>query len=194
MKYFRFSFLYLIALPIFAANEVVVSDDGREVMLNADGTWEFVSEDRFATTKDGSRVRLRKDGSWQRMQVPIAKLLQPTNSGIAIGDFVIEAVRTARHKNTKARKQMIIDILIDVDSERFSELSLADVELRDSKGRIYELNSLKPTVQGFRLIADDSPAWWGVKYFEIVLIAPETIRLRKHASDVIRRDVAELTR
>ena len=47
------------------ADTVVLSDDGREVKLNDDGSWEFVSEDRFATTEDGERIRLRADGRWE---------------------------------------------------------------------------------------------------------------------------------
>ena len=32
---------------------------------NADGTWEFVSEDRYATTKSGERIRLKANGQWE---------------------------------------------------------------------------------------------------------------------------------
>jgi|SaaInlStandDraft_1057018.scaffolds.fasta_scaffold120189_2 hypothetical protein len=47
------------------AAEDVVSDDGREVRLNEDGTWSLLSRDRFATTPDGRRIRLMTDGRWE---------------------------------------------------------------------------------------------------------------------------------
>lgn len=50
------------------ADEIVLSDDGREVRIKQDGSWEFVSDDRFATTRDGERVRLKFDGSWERIE------------------------------------------------------------------------------------------------------------------------------
>ena len=60
--------LFLLALlsgSIFADDNIVLSDDGREVRLNADGSWEYLSEDRFATTESGTRIRLREDGQWE---------------------------------------------------------------------------------------------------------------------------------
>ena len=49
-----------LLLLFFAAgaDETALSDDGREVRLMNDGTWEYVSDDRCATSEDGKRVRL----------------------------------------------------------------------------------------------------------------------------------------
>lgn len=66
---FIFCLLGVIALGVFSAQilaaEDVISDDGREVRLNDDGTWSFLSRDRYATTIDGRRIRLIPDGRWE---------------------------------------------------------------------------------------------------------------------------------
>ena len=63
------SFLALLFLALLTANTLyadqkITSDDGREVLLNDDGSWQYRSSDRFATTSDGRRVRLKEDGRW----------------------------------------------------------------------------------------------------------------------------------
>ena len=52
--------------PVAVKQEIVIVD-GREVILNSDGTWKYFSTDRYVNTKDGTRVRLKDDGSWQYM-------------------------------------------------------------------------------------------------------------------------------
>ena len=50
------------------AEKVGLSDDGREVRLAEDGTWEYVSDDRYATLPDGQRVLLKSDGTWENAE------------------------------------------------------------------------------------------------------------------------------
>ena len=51
-----------------AAEEIVIADDGSEILLNSDGSWIQLSRDRFATSKAGKRIRLSPDGQWQEVK------------------------------------------------------------------------------------------------------------------------------
>ena len=48
-----------------AAQTLATGEDGREVILNDDGSWAYKSTDRYANTGDGRRILLREDGSWE---------------------------------------------------------------------------------------------------------------------------------
>jgi hypothetical protein len=52
-----------LTLPAQAAQDAT-GDDGRQILLKDDGSWEYKNNDRFATAADGTRVRLKDDGSW----------------------------------------------------------------------------------------------------------------------------------
>ena len=56
-----------------------MTDAGREVLLRDDGSWEYLSDDRFGTLKDGSRARLKSDGSWE-----IAVLIVLPDRGLGV--------------------------------------------------------------------------------------------------------------
>ena len=55
----------LIALTMLSVNNAlsadqhVITDDGREVLLRQDGSWQFRSSDRFANTKEGQQIGAR---------------------------------------------------------------------------------------------------------------------------------------
>lgn len=51
-----------------AAEEIVIADDGSEILLNSDGSWVQLSRDRFATSKAGKRIRLSPNGQWQEIK------------------------------------------------------------------------------------------------------------------------------
>jgi len=196
--------LVTLAMPVLGEEEIVLSDDGREVRLNADGSWEFVSEDRYATTKAGDRIRLRSDGQWEAVKDPswqsaTAISRNPaTAAGLSVSDFVIESVRSTKHKNSRVRNQMVIDIPMAEREDLVRAPEASRVDVKDSKGRSYEISSVNMRESGLRIIADDAPTWWGVKYFEITLPGAalgkdKDVVLRKPMADVIRRNVAELT-
>ncbi|MEL0066298.1 MAG: hypothetical protein VXA40_15900 [Gammaproteobacteria bacterium] len=196
--------LVTLAMPVLGEEEIVLSDDGREVRLNADGSWAFVSEDRYATTKAGDRIRLRSDGQWEAVKDPswqtaTAISRNPARAeGLSVSDFVIESVRSTKHKNSRVRNQMVIDIPMAGREDLVRAPEASRVGVKDSKGRSYEISSINMRESGLRIIADDAPTWWGVKYFEITLPGAalgtgKDIVLRKPMADVIRRNVAELT-
>ncbi len=84
-----FCLLGVMSLGVFSAQvsaaEDVISDDGREVRLNDDGTWSFLSRDRYASTIDGRRIRLIPDGRWEIMTddvTGVEERSQATNSSV----------------------------------------------------------------------------------------------------------------
>ena len=122
---FLFS-LTVIGLQAFAEN-IVISDDGREVLLNADGSWQFVSRDRYATANDGQRYRLNPDGSWQLIS----------------GDFS-EATQAQRSREGVSAEARII-------TTSPLQLLLSDVEIHRKKVKM--LKSVRVETQTvFRLI------------------------------------------
>lgn len=201
------------------ADEIVLSDDGREVRIKQDGSWEFVSDDRFATTRDGERVRLKFDGSWERIEddrnwitVPAAATsfskdkVTEGSIQLEITEVIIESVRTRQQKNTRLRSQVVTRInIVSTETQSFT-LQPIDISLSDSRGKHYEIVSIAPErIQvapdapvEVRIIADDSPKWWGVKFFEYeiapgVLGNTQSLELTRSMNEVLKRETGALT-
>ncbi len=201
------------------ADQIVLSDDGREVRLNEDGSWEFISEDRYATTEDGNRIRLGADGRWTEVDgedhwvaVPAAALnisrdkISEGDLNIEVTEMVIESVRSRRQKNTRLSSQIITRLnFSSTEPLRFS-LSPAQIQVVDSRGRNYPVETLStPDVsvspgEPFPLafIADGSPRWWGVKFFKITF-APgalgnsEQLELTRSINEITRLEIEALS-
>ena len=158
-----------------AADQQVITDDGREVLLRQDGTWKFLSGDRFANTDDGQRVRLKQDGSWE--YVGNAPMVAPAQVRtreleISLQRTVIETHEVKVQKNTRVSSQTVFhvelasspiarkDVYID-------EQDTARVRVTDSKGRKYRVLSLHPAPATLKpasrmnvvIRVDGSPQW-----------------------------------
>lgn len=214
-----FLFLILLAPLLSQADEIVLSDDGREVRLNKNGSWEFVSEDRYATTSDGGRVRLKADGSWEKVEDDRNWVTLPASSvqtsrdkitegsiQLEITEVVIESVRSRQQKNTRLSSQIVTYMNVTSDDSQTFDLLMSDITLRDSRGKQYDVISVLPgTIRvtpdspvQVRIIADDSPKWWGVKSFtyEIapgVLGNAQSLELTRSMNEVTKRDTGALT-
>lgn len=213
-------FVMLLSLPLFSdAAQIVLSDDGREVQLNDDGSWTFVSEDRFATTETGERIRLGADGSWSPaddngkwVTLPSESLQMSRDSirqdalKLELDSVLIESVRTTQQKNRRLSAQLVLTLQASSADQVEAMLDAGAFSVRDSRGKIYPVKSVSPTVfslkpggqQVIRVIADGSPRWWGVKFFELKVIAgalgnAETIEMTKSMAEVLKRDVDALT-
>ena len=55
-KILNIHLVFLLSLPGLA-DQRILTDAGREVLLKDDGSWTYLSDDRFGTLKDGSRAR-----------------------------------------------------------------------------------------------------------------------------------------
>jgi hypothetical protein len=174
--------------PALFADQNVISDDGREVVIKDDGSWAFRSEDRFANTRDGRRIKLKADGSW--VYVGNAPLVTKEQARSTIVDLKlqkieIEAHKEKVHKNTRTERQTVFYINVDVSplatqSLRIANTKLDSIVVMDDKGNKYPVLSITPgntevapdTNQTFALRAKDAPTLWdGAELMEIQLPA-----------------------
>jgi len=101
-----------MVLPLFfsslkvCAEEIVISDDGREVLLKGDGSWHYVSRDRYATASDGRRIVLRPDGAWHEEHTGSTAIKPETGTQVA-------DVQQANDVSTQASQQEPLQFLLD---------------------------------------------------------------------------------
>jgi len=178
------------------SDEIVISDDGRQIQLNSDGSWVQLSRDRYATNAAGERVRLRPDGRW-------GVLAQDQDQGqnqadasssaqtpmIAAGESVLFLAkveilkrRIKRAKSVHAQTNTVYHLQIRNDSSEVIELGddlAASLTARSSSGRVYTIESvsydddiIEPGEQaGVRVVAAGSPTWFGVKFLSLEIAA-----------------------
>ena len=168
-----------------SANQDVITDDGREVLLRDDGTWEFRSTDRFANTKDGHRIRLKDNGSWQYVgNAPLTskQQIRTTVLDIKLGKVVIETHEKKVQKNTRSKSQTVFYLNLELSPLAESNISINEndisrVKVKDSEGKDYPLLSIKaePAVlkpdSNTKVVVrvDGAPQWWkSVKSMEII--------------------------
>jgi hypothetical protein len=205
------SVFFSIAGNVLAANQEVITDDGREVLLKADGTWEFRSDDRFANTGDGQRVRLKADGSWEYMgNAPMvaSQLVRTRELEIELQEVVVEIHEQKAQKNTRVSSQTVFYLKLGLSplAEKpinIDKSSLALIVIQDNKRRTYPVlsmqaspASLKPASEASITIrADGSPQWWkNVKTMNIVFEPEifglgESITLTYSMDDIEKRKV-----
>jgi len=151
----------------FASAETAMRDDGRKVRLNEDGSWEFVSDDVYATSESGLRVVLSADGSWQPVEkkaVVESRLATApqatTNSVFAVTKFEVEKVAIERGGNSKFEAfefQMLIYLSASRDFEQ-SQVLANNFSLTDNKAKSYDIVSAKVMDNGeIRVIAKGAP-------------------------------------
>lgn len=188
----RYSVGILLALVLFAlafsafAEEVVVSDDGKQIRLNDDGTWVQVSQDRFATNAQGQRVRLRADGTWNVMSVAPNDLDQPGRPeqvAVSLQDEPVLFLKSVeilrreikRAKSTHAETRMRYTIGVDNKTEEAVTLDLTGpFNATTSRGGEYPTLSvdgpgkIDAREQGeVVVVVQDAPAWFGIKYLSL---------------------------
>ena len=189
-----------------SSGQRVLTDDGREVLLREDGTWEFVSNDRFANTDDGQRVRLKQDGTWEYAgHAPMASptRVRTTELEIRLQRAVIEVQEEKVQKNKRVKSQTVFQLSLQAsplarDVINITEQDAALIRITDNNDRVYPVVSirpapfeLKPQAQMTVMIrADGSPQWWkNVKYMKIEL-GPGLFGLREPVT--LRQDVGDI--
>ena len=192
--------LLVMALSVnVTAAEDVVSDDGREVRLNEDGTWSLLSRDRFATTPDGRRIRLMTDGRWELIidpEAPMTNTRRAVRAGIAVphnsmsGNATrilltqvdILKVNTTKHKATTADTRTFYYLNVTNNSDQAIQLTQSKrdtISASDSKGRQYDVEALRfgsdviasGESQQLIVIIDGAPRWYNVRYLSLELAA-----------------------
>lgn len=182
--------IILISLSLWpgharSGNQAVITDDGREVLLNEDGSWEFRSTDRFATTEDGLRIRLKEDGSWQYVgNAPLTSKeeVRTTELDIKLQKVVIERHEKKVKKNKRVKTQTVFYLDLGLSSLAKRDISITknDVSLirvTDNEGKSYPVLSIQPSPAvltpgsdtAFTIRVDGSPKWWkNIKSLDIV--------------------------
>ena len=203
----------------FAEPVTAIADNGREIVLEKDGTWRYTSDDLFATTQDGRRIKLSPDGQWSPANPAEAPTYQPVaisannrdkvyvedlGFSITLDQLVIETQKETVGKNTRKRSNLVF--YLDTNGTDLN-LASSNLQVEDSKGRIYPVISVSNGTglgQQPRLVirANGAPRWWGVKFFSLQIAQnglsknslgnEQTIELRKAMSDVLNKDVSSL--
>ena len=182
----RYSLSILLVLASSAvAEEVVVSDDGRQIRLNDDGTWVQVSQDRFATNAQGQRIRLRADGSWNVISASSEDIVRsgaiPNTASLQDEPVIflknVEILRREikRAKSSHAETRMRYTIGVDNKTEQTVALDLTGpFEATTNRGGEYPLLSAdgpRQVLAGQQaevvVVVEDSPAWFGVKFLSL---------------------------
>ncbi len=199
------------------AQEVVVSDDGRHIQLNGDGTWIQLSQDRFATNAAGERIRLMPNGTWTRMLEDPQPLRGATHSNATVSPAGVPLLSEAtlhlarveilrrkikRAKSIHAETRTLFHV--NVDNHRAGELQLSGImpeqfKAMSSAGGVFEILSVQvdeprvaPGEQAWvRVEAAGSPDWFGVKYLQLEVAAGalgnERARLLSKSMDDVER-------
>lgn len=177
------SCLLLLAccLSSYTFAETALRDDGRKVQLNADGSWQFVSDDVFATSESGQRVVLKADGSWQladtpepvKRIAPVPNQLQAADGIASVDSIVIEKAvfeRAGFSKNKVYRYQTLIKLSFHKALAK-PELNISDIELTDSKGNDYPILNIKPSGKDqYTVVAKGAPDRWSRAKFFIISV------------------------
>ncbi len=147
----------LLFIPVSYADTIdqqITTDDGREILLKADGRWEYRSTDRFANTDDGRRVRLKEDGSWAYTgNAPLKSKTQVRTADldIKLNKVVIETYRKKTQKSARIKTQTVFYVQLNNSTQAKAAINIEDsdaalVEVMDNNGKIYPVLSIKPVL------------------------------------------------
>lgn len=191
-----YSLIFLLCSAVkLQAVEYVISDEGKHIQLNDDGTWAQVSKDRYATTRDGRRIKLRPDGSWEEVrealhqpeealsyndQVLSAQKVEDVNDVVILLDKVeILKIKTKLKKSARLDTRTVFHLRIknEVDSSTLqSENLMKGLSAYSSSGQKFPIERIVPTKQAdsaghtvLTIVTDGSPKWFGVKYLSLAI-------------------------
>lgn len=182
-----FSSLSFFCLYAHAVTHNAIGDDGREVQLNSNGTWEYSSTDKLATTEDGVRVRLKSDGLWEPIgNLPLKKdeQVRTSNLDVSLDTIIMEIYRKENTKSTRYDSQTVFYFDVNVSSfakkinTKLSHFNLFSVS--DSRGKSYPILDISPQKEQlipgdkfqFSVRVDGSPTGLfaiGTKYINITI-------------------------
>lgn len=147
--------------------------DGREIELNADGTWQYLSTDRFIDTPDGRRIRLKQNGTWEYIgNAPMSDKREQRTAAMSVllDKVVIERTEKKVQKNTRVRTRTVFTVNVSLAAESANDLLLESldpgtVSVQDNKSKPYTILEIrhqhariKPGKSGqLEVIVDKSP-------------------------------------
>ncbi len=210
---------FLMCLSVNAqaeAAEVVISDDGRQIKLNADGTWQQLSQDRFATNAAGQRIRLHPDGTWSMAGrapastgaadiAPATALEQEPVLYLSDVAIVRRVIQRTKSKHAESRMRFMLEVDNRTEASLPVPADLVDrLVAKSSRGTAYSILSATASVGtippgervGIEVWAKDSPTWFGIKYLSLE-VAPDTFGngvtriLSRNMNEVKRQEVEQ---
>jgi hypothetical protein len=211
--------LSIFLLPLAAgklhAEQEVTLTDGRTIALQDDGTWRYLSSDRYSSTKEGKVVRIRDDGTWEytgeqsTLDADSPAQQQATaseDSQLRITKLEIESTQSTAHKSTRKQTQTVFHLAVtrhsSADGDTRLPLSQGSFSVEDTDGRQYPVVAVSPDVlqlqpgqQGTVVIrVDGSPHWWTTKAMLLELKAgtmdnPSPVVLESPLSEARKRRV-----
>lgn len=141
-----------LAPATLAAERFATGDDGREILLKADGTWEYRSTDRFATSADGTRVRLKDNGRWEFIgNAPKMSdaSVQTEALAVTLTEIVTEFNKQKVAKNTRYNSETTFHLTVKVSA--YAEQAIAAklghhnlFKVTDSNGNQYPILDVNP--------------------------------------------------
>ena len=148
--------------------QIVVADDGREVLLKTDGSWHYIVRDRYATTSDGQQILLMPDGNWRAVNsipaIDSAKknLLSSSNSRPALKvvrqeplQVLLDKVEILRkkskgHKSNKLESRTLFYLLVRNRGD--NEVALSNEELNS---KLQGIQARSSTGEKFKILRVD---------------------------------------
>lgn len=210
-SFIMIALLFMLGSPALLASQDGLTDDGREVLLKDDGSWEFRSNDRFANTSDGQRVRLKENGTWEYVgnaPLVLKEQVRTTLLDIQLQRVDIEIHKEKVQKNVREEKQMVFYLNVSVspaarESVTINNNDLSRILVKDDKGKSYPVLSLTPdtivlvpdSVHTLAIRAKNAPSKWdGAKSMELeltpgVLGNNDTVKLSQNISDFEKKYV-----
>jgi hypothetical protein len=172
-----------------ANSEVVISDDGRQIQINGDGSWVQLSKDRYATNAAGQRLRLKPDGTWsfatatkQMDSTPLTALTAANESTLFLPKVEILKRKIKRAKSIHAETNTVYHLQVINDTDQTIRLA-DDLQNRliagSSTGARYAIASIEvPALQvgpgervNITIVAEGAPQWFGVKAMTLEVAA-----------------------
>ena len=149
----KLDFLSAVMLTLFItagaasyAEQVVVTDDGSEVLLKDDGSWVQLSRDRYATSRNGDRIRLRPNGQWDQVVEPGLAGMESEKAPLATSPIKPNAISSA----AKADYRLLLDkaeiLKVEVKtqkSRRIETRTVFHLALTNQSSVAMELSGLK---------------------------------------------------
>ncbi len=204
------SLVFTAYTPGLQADQKTITDDGREVLLKQDGSWEYLSNDRFANTEDGRRVRLKADGSWEYTgNAPLvsSERVRTTELDIELQSVVIETHEVKAQKNKRVSSQTVFYVSLTLSPQAESGISISEddassIRITDNKRRHYPVLAIRPgarmlepgSTTRLEIRADGSPQWWkNVKSLRLEF-SPEILGIKEPVTLIQQVDDIEKTK
>ena len=115
---------------VIGAEERLVTDDGREVLVHEDGSWEFILVDRYATAPDGQRILLQADGNWEYIAKASSEVI-PTPSLPATREIPTEIIE---QQPTNTLKKAPVTVESKAPSATVQETTSVGSKVANSEG------------------------------------------------------------